>query len=440
MYRVGFGDCFLLSLPIDKAGSADYKHFVIDCGVHGKGHIGTIERAVDNIGEVTGGKIAAIIATHSHQDHISGFSEKFSQFEIGEVWLPWSENPKDELANSWRNKQAALVRRLEQHFAAQAKTNATEASTPMREKALAALVNLSSGEESMKLLVDKLGAAGVSSLGAFAKLTSNAKAMQLLNGGFNVGAKVSYLQAGDVMNDASEISGLEVRVLGPPRDEKFLAKMNPPEDQRYLRADGSGVTSFDNKLEPFTAKWLMDYKKDKSVSPLTGEEEKELNTQLSDTSLDNLAFALDSAKNNTSLVTLFIYRGKYLLFPGDAQYGNWKYWLDKDSDEILPRINFLKVAHHGSHNATPKNALEKMTPGGFAAMVSTQSIPWDSIPRVPLMTRLDEQTKNRTVRSDWIKLDNAPDPFADSAPVKPTKDPTGFKQEQFWYDYEIEIN
>src|SRR5215213_4931320 len=90
MYRVGFGDCFLVSFPV---GKDEYEHFIVDCGVHGKGNIGTINRAVDHILEETGGKLAAVIATHSHQDHISGFSEKFTQFEqIREVWLPWSED------------------------------------------------------------------------------------------------------------------------------------------------------------------------------------------------------------------------------------------------------------------------------------------------------------------------------------------------------------
>jgi hypothetical protein len=126
-----------------------------------------------------------------------------------------------------------------------------------------------------------------------------------------------------------------------------------------------------------------------------------------------------------------------LLFPGDAQYGNWKYWLDKEADDILPQINFLKVAHHGSHNAMPKDALEKMTTGKFAAMVSTQSTPWDSIPRVPLMERLDVQTGQKTVRSDWVKLANAPDPLANSAPQMPGTDPKGFTKGAFWYDYEI---
>lgn len=435
MYRVGFGDCFLVSFPVDEN---EYRHFVVDCGVHGKGNIGTIARAIDNIMEETGGKIAAVIATHSHQDHISGFSKKFSEFEIGEVWLPWSENPADPLAIKWGKKQAALTEQLEQHFAAQAQAGAAEASTPIREKALAALINLSSSEGSMQLLVNHFKGGDASLLGAFAKLTSNAEALRLLKSGFNVGAEVRYLEAGQDLKDAAGIPGLEVRVLGPPRDENFLARMDPPKDQRYLRMDGAGEIDEVNRLTPFTpGKWTVDYAKTSQKPPLTAEEEKLLQSQLSDAALDSLAFALDSAKNNTSLVTLFIYRGQYLLFPGDAQYGNWKYWLDKEADEILPRINFLKVAHHGSHNAMPKAALEKMSTGRFAAMVSTQSTPWDSIPRVPLMERLSEQTAQKIVRSDWIKLENAPDPAEDAAPRMPDTDPQGFKKGDFWYDYEI---
>ena len=94
--------------------------------------------------------------------------------------------------------------------------------------------------------------------------------------------------------------------------------------------------------------------------------------------LDALAFALDQARNNESLITLFIFREKYLLFTGVAQYGNWRWWLEnEESDNILSKIDFFKIAHHGSHNATPKSALEKMSDGKFAAMVSTQSKPWE---------------------------------------------------------------
>src|SRR5439155_5695234 len=100
---------------------------------------------------------------------------------------------------------------------------------------------------------------------------------------------------------------------------------------------------------------------------------------------------------------------QHLLFPGDAQYGNWKFWLDQESAEaILSSVTFFKVAHHGSQNATPTSALERMKTGNFAAMVSTQSVPWDSIPRIPLMDRLGEQTKQRVLRSDSLSVKGAP--------------------------------
>ena len=150
---------------------------------------------------------------------------------------------------------------------------------------------------------------------------------------------------------------------------------------------------------------------------------------------EELAFALDQARNNESVVALLSYRGKNLLFAGDAQYGNWRWWLDNEKpDLILPEVSFFKVAHHGSVNATPKDALEAMTDGGFAAMVSTQGTPWPSIPRVPLMLRLSEKTKQKLVRSDWLPVKGAPTPASGSLPRAPGAPPPGFAQGALWFD------
>jgi glyoxylase-like metal-dependent hydrolase (beta-lactamase superfamily II) len=69
MYRIGFGDCFLLSLP---AGGS-LAHVLIDCGVHSRGDIGTMQQIVDDIAQQTDKRLALVVATHRHQDHISGF-------------------------------------------------------------------------------------------------------------------------------------------------------------------------------------------------------------------------------------------------------------------------------------------------------------------------------------------------------------------------------
>src|SRR4030095_14701824 len=173
------------------------------------------------------------------------------------------------------------------------------------------------------------------------------------------------------------------RCMRPPRCEKLLARMNPPAGQRYLRATGGRVQAV-NDLKPFSERWRVE-PSDPALAPLrlSREDKKDCQDQLVEASLNGLAFALDQAKNNTSLATLLTFRGQHLLFPGDAQYGNWKFWLDQDDAEaLLSSITFFKVAHHGSHNATPKDALERMKTGNFAAMVSTQSVPWESILRI----------------------------------------------------------
>src|SRR6202142_3715637 len=122
MYRVGFGDCFLLTLPM-----ADGPRYVlVDCGVHSKGNINVggasmIGKAVDNIAQVTGKKLSVVIATHPHQDHISGFgsfAKQFGEFSIDEVWMPWTVDPNDPTAKSLHDKRSALVSRLQAHFAA----------------------------------------------------------------------------------------------------------------------------------------------------------------------------------------------------------------------------------------------------------------------------------------------------------------------------------
>src|SRR5882762_8218862 len=70
MYRIGFGDCFLVSFPLSqsKKGDDTHAHVLIDCGVHPSGRIGTMEAVVDNIAEVTDRKLCIVIASHAHAD------------------------------------------------------------------------------------------------------------------------------------------------------------------------------------------------------------------------------------------------------------------------------------------------------------------------------------------------------------------------------------
>jgi beta-lactamase superfamily II metal-dependent hydrolase len=410
MYRVGFGDCFLVSFPSQENNGAEGTyHILVDCGVHSRGNIGKIDQIVDNITAVTGGKLAIVIATHAHQDHISGFSDKFRNFDIDEVWLPWTWDPNNPQALQLQKRQIALI-------------------------------------EQLALCADAL-AQDPSALNALSNLTNNETAISLLKSGFGVNAKVRYLKAGDNLAASNKtddptalpIPGLAARILGPPTSEEFLAKMNPPQGEHYLQLS-AGIVKAEEKDKPFSNLWMVG-KQDPALSPvkLEPEQEKELQDKVR-FPLSELAFALDEARNNESVVALLTFRGQYLLFAGDAEYGNWKWWLENlQPDETLPQVTFFKVAHHGSVNGTPVDALKKMTQGKFAAMVSTQSTPWPSIPRVPLMAELNTKTQQRVVRSDWLKLDGAPDPSPGTEPPLPLSLPSGFEKGDLWIDYIIQL-
>jgi hypothetical protein len=141
------------------------------------------------------------------------------------------------------------------------------------------------------------------------------------------------------------------------------------------------------------------------------------------------ASKIENFLNNQSLVVLFEFGGKKLLFAGDAQGGNWEYWLYKTdapqkdptkageiiekSKELLQTIDFYKVGHHGSTNATPIPAIEAAiarAPGSnsFVSMCSTQEGVFGSVdnksevPRGPLMTALSGGSC--LIRSDAIPI------------------------------------
>jgi hypothetical protein len=325
----------------------------------------------------------------------------FSSFEVGEVWLPWTWDLKNPDAARLQAKQATLAAGLNDHFQA---ANAAPA-----------------------------GSIAAAAADAVANLSGNARAIDLLRSGFGVGAKVRFLKAGDGLRNPARVTGLSVKVLGPPQSPEFLAQMDPPAGQHYLRAAGTDGDE-GARAEPFAARWKIDPATGDAMTRLSEADRISLEAAASSPP-EELAFALDQARNNESVVALLSYRGKNLLFTGDAQYGNWRWWLDNERpDQILPGVSFFKVAHHGSVNATPKDALEAMTDGGFAAMVSTQGTPWPSIPRVPLMQRLSEKTNQKMVRSDWLPLKGAPTPAKDSLPRAPAGPPAGFVQGALWFD------
>ncbi len=403
MYRPGFGDCFLISFGPARSAS----HVLVDFGAHQKGDIGTMALIMDDIERLTGKRLQLIIATHQHRDHISGFgefAERFSAFTIQEVWMPWTDDPDDPDALALQKKHLALYDQLAMHLQA----------------ALAAAEDQAKYAEALAVLDN---------------LRGNGPARVALQHGFGTGAKVQYLKGGTFHLAVQGLAGLLVDILSPPKDQAALARMNPPVDQHFLTAPGLP----NNHLRPFPKSEIADGSAELSAMFLQGQPQltpAELDALrlATETPAERLAFALDNVRNNTSLVTLFRYKGKTLLFPGDAQWGNWQSWIGTDrARQLLGELDFLKVSHHGSENATPVDVEKALRASGLAAMVPTQVTPFPTIPRQPLLAALERHCAGHVaVRSDWIEVAHAP-----PGPTPRPKLPKGFRAGQLWIDYSL---
>jgi beta-lactamase superfamily II metal-dependent hydrolase len=412
MYRVGFGDFFLLSLNTPNG----LKHILIDCGVHAC-DIHTINTAVAQMAQDTGGNLSLVIMTHRHADHISGFArckDVFSQFTVEQVWMSWFEDPSDNQAANFQRSLTMVAQQLKVALAARNSPEDDELDF-MAENVTGEPLPLSAGG----------GASG-----------SNAIALEVLHGGFKNKAPVAYYKAGDppILPQDLVDAGLTAQILGPPHDLTLVAQMSG-KNEEYLAANDPAVSA---PIEPFDRVFRIkgaNYLGDAFHHYGRKDVEKAVNDVQPDM-LAAKAKQVDNTLNNQSLVVLFTFNKKHLLFAGDAQWGNWENFLyggkigtgrttlTDTSKSILASLDFYKVGHHGSTNATPKDALNAMREG-CVAMVSTQpgcygkASSGTEVPRLPLLAAIEKKTDNQLARSDQIKVgDVKPSPDLD-APGKP---------------------
>lgn len=445
MYRVGFGDFFLVTVPTDDGP----QHIVIDCGVTPgktkKGDIGTIKNAVAHMAEETGKKLALIIVTHRHQDHIIGFSrsaEIWQDFKVGALWMSIWETEYD--PDEKKEKKKSLASAFQEELT----------SLAMGMQAAMAASDAPDADEIRGMLENATGIdrAEFAAAGGATKAKkpgkgggTNAASLFFLKTG--LGLEPEYYGQGDkpkipkVLKDA----GLTAEILGPPPTDKvdFMKLMDLKKGVGQFL--GEAADSDGEKFDPFATSHataaaykpsaFREWVRESKNSPSAAMEAAIKAAQPS--MLFTAAKTLDNFLNNQSLVVLFTFDGKKLLFAGDAQGGNWEYWmfggtpekapsvenLQKNSAAILGHLDFYKVGHHGSTNATPISAVEAMG-GDFASMCSTQEDSFGTVanesevPRVPLLAALSK--KSKIVRSDQFAVTVAGNavPAVDGSPAR----------------------
>jgi hypothetical protein len=241
-------------------------------------------------------------------------------------------------------------------------------------------------------------------------------------------------------------TGVRAYVLGPPTDLPQLLKDAPTRSGRetydeqaaaseraFFAAGGQqGLVPGFDRTAPFDAKYridrddarTIDFFRDNYFGAGAGDDLawRRIEGDWTD-GASRLALQLDSDTNNTSLALAFeLPDGRVLLFPGDAQVGNWESWhadpagtkrvwrvgdREVTAEQLLNRTVLYKVGHHGSHNATLREkGLEMMTDKNLAAMipvdvyVAHEKKHWQKMPFIPLISRLAVVARGRVLQAD----------------------------------------
>jgi beta-lactamase superfamily II metal-dependent hydrolase len=378
MYNVGFGDAFLLTLEHTRGSW----RMLVDCGVHpGGGSDHKISQIVEHIiADITTDNDAhldVVVATHRHRDHVSGFQDaRWDNVTVDEVWLPFTENPDDDLGASIKREQARKVQHLQAHLA----------------------LRLAAGdrgaERAARVLENDF---------------TNAEAMERLHDGFAGSPRRRYFPNPGREPESFAIRGpgdVHVHMLGPRHDRDVIAAMDPPADQQWLRLlDQLGDTE-PTARHLFTPAFEMTPEAVRVAHSSMYLDETDREALVVDTAVDTLAAAssIAGATNNTSLVFVLEVADTKLLFPGDAQWGLWDAILqERRNQQLLTDIQLYKVGHHGSHNATHTRFVHDLMGDHTISMMSFHPVEdWPSIPN-PWLVRALEQSTRMLVRSDQPK-------------------------------------
>jgi hypothetical protein len=325
-----------------------------------------------------------VLITHEHQDHVNGFWEKvaaneiarFDDFQIGQLWLSWTEDPDDDFANDLRERfgdellgLVAASRRL--------------AAAGGAERALAERI-----DRWLELESGDLGASPFAIAG-----WSNKRAIQYIKQ--KCPSSPTYLRPFERVYTLPEVDGVRIYALGPPRSEELLLSLDPIGGEGYVhhlaalaQADSFYAAAMDHEggyfaahagdsvdaQQPFARRWRIG-EDERGAGPWAeffaahldsdGNAWRRIDQDWLRTA-ETLALRLNGEVNNTSAVIAIELpeSGRVLLFVGDAQRGNWVSWDDGDwpaqdgspltAADLLGRTVFYKVGHHGSHNATLK--------------------------------------------------------------------------------------
>lgn len=441
MYNTGsVGDCLFLQFL--KNGAVSF-NMLIDCGGFNTKTEAITVCVKDIKSKLAGKPLDLLVVTHEHLDHVSGFNQAKSEFQgitIKRLWLAWTENPNDRVAKILKKelgkKLAALISNLDKHLAgvrSKARSSGSVSSFSRRYEAYAKNWNetlmalkFENGESFFKGAASSLT---ISDAMTFVKTLPKEKKKTEI-----------YKKPGEVIDDIEGAEGIKFYILGPPYDDDLSGiKKEEVEEEIYSLVKAAAFSSesaFLNAVEantshmetasvsPFHKKYIAGSKEKSSFNKMYNSRDMKWRQIEEDwvDSTGDMAIALNRCTNNTSLAMAIEFKSseKVLLFPADAQSGNWMSWHNKkvmedlknnggkNTDELLEKTEFYKVGHHGSHNGTAsKSGLDKMK---STKLVAFMPLVQDKVPKAwggsknfpakALYRKLIEKTNGAIVRTD----------------------------------------
>jgi len=402
MYRGGTGDFFILQF---KKGNIVSFQMMIDCGCIKAGKAHFVPRLNDLKIFTKNKPIDLLVVTHQHADHINGFElakDLFKDIEFKKVWFAWTENDEDPFANNLRKNYSELDKAIK---VAVAKLNGLNQSDYYRKL----YVLEDDGEqmargkahfiESLDALNDFNFVSGLASKNGKTKPT-----MVELFKEWNVikdGTEIEFLEPGEVKSNIAGANGMRFYVLGPPKntdylDLEFRDDGNFGKREKASKKDfalisalaASGFSDTTNQL-PFESEYERPGEPETVVMQNTykaGGDWRKIDYDWL-FSTGSLAMRYENSINNTSLALAIQFEDseRVLLFPADAELGNWLSWHDglewpvkisgktekKKAEYFLSKTVFYKVGHHMSQNGTAKEkGIEMMTSDDLTVMAT----------------------------------------------------------------------
>jgi beta-lactamase superfamily II metal-dependent hydrolase len=402
MFDVGLGDCIYVRVP-DKGRAV---HILIDCGNKFSG-MNLLQEAIANLeSELPKNRdgtrnLDLLVVTHPHEDHHKGFEpDFFGKIKIKNLWLSPAFCELDEKC---RKKEGG--------------SNGLRALQASAQTALRNLVDVSPAGETRDYLEDML--LSLSKAEAFDELNRNLPKQN--------GIKPKYVTAdfkydpGFKPQDVSQLfqdPGTRLTILGPMSDidKYYLSGSGQPLHLALGETPGMGALPVDPSLQPL-------------IPPgnISSQDFDLLRRGIQGNALA-IAAIVGHAVNNLSVVLLLEWKGNRLLFPGDAEWegsqielkpgggnGSWNVMWPTQQPHLSKALDFLKVGHHGSENATPwakdhpiSQILDKLLPapkGGkkptARAVLSTQRTSrWQTIPDPALLQELGVRARN--IKKDYV--------------------------------------